>query len=38
MATRKSQKGIVQEQGGINDLLSQVYEQEFIVEEKPEGY
>lgn len=38
MATRKSQKGMVQEQSGINDMLSQVYEQEFIIEEKPEGY
>ena len=38
MATRRSQKGLVQEQSGINDMLSQVYEQEFIIEEKPEGY
>ena len=38
MATRKSQKGMVQEQSGISDMLSQVYEQEFIIEEKPEGY
>lgn len=38
MATRKSQKGMVQEQSGITDMLSQVYEQEFIIEEKPEGY
>lgn len=38
MATRKSQKGLVQEHSGINDMLAQVYEQEFIIEEKPEGY
>lgn len=38
LATRKSQKGMVQEQSGISDMLSQVYEQEFIIEEKPEGY
>lgn len=38
LATRKSQKGLTQEQSGIHDILSEVYEQEFIIEEKPEGY
>lgn len=38
MATRKAQKGMVQEQSGISDMLSQVYEQDFIIEEKPDGY
>lgn len=38
MATRKSQKGIAQEQNGIQDMFNQVYEQEFIIEDTPEEF
>lgn len=36
MATRKAKKGMAEEESGIQQMFSQVYDQEFYVEEKPD--